>query len=436
MLKMMAPPRHESKTRLLDAALRVVRAKGYGATRIEDVCAEAGLTKGSFFHHFKSKEDLARSAAAHWEEFTSVFFAGAPYHSPPDPLDRLLAYVDFRKAILKGELPEFTCFAGTIVQEVYRTHPEIRDACERSIDRHARTLEADIGEAMRIYGVAGDWTAESLALFTQAVIQGAFILAKARESANVAVQSLDHLRRYLELLITKEHRPAESHISSEGSNATRNQRRTAMKLYGFGPTRSLRALWGLKELDADFEFVPVNLLAGEHKHPDFLRLNPAGKLPVLVDEDVVVTESAAIVLYLAEKYREKGLLPADLKERAQVYRWVMFAMTELEQPLWRITKHTMLYPEHKRLPQDIALASDEFAAMASVLDRHMEGRRFIVGDRITVADCVTAYVIDWGNEQKLVDHCPRLLAYLDRMYARPTAPQRIAEAFAAIRAAA
>jgi glutathione S-transferase len=113
-----------------------------------------------------------------------------------------------------------------------------------------------------------------------------------------------------------------------------------MKLYGFGPTRSLRALWGLKELDADFEFVSVNLAASEHKHPDFLRLNPAGKVPVLVDGDVVLTESAAIVLYLAEKYRDGGLIPVDLKERAQAYRWLMFAVTELEQPLWRITRHT------------------------------------------------------------------------------------------------
>ena len=117
-----------------------------------------------------------------------------------------------------------------------------------------------------------------------------------------------------------------------------------MKLYGFGPTRSLRALWGLKELDSDFEFVPVNILAGEHRRPDFLRLNPAGKVPVLVDGDLVLTESAAIVMYLADKYRDKGLLPADLKERAEAYRWVMFAVTELEQPLWRITRHTFLYP--------------------------------------------------------------------------------------------
>ena len=147
-----------------------------------------------------------------------------------------------------------------------------------------------------------------------------------------------------------------------------------MKLYGFGPTRSLRALWGLKELGAEFEFEVVNLLAGEHQRPEFLRLNPAGKLPVLVDGDLVITESAAIVLYLAEKYPQSKLLPADLKTRAQVYRWVMFAMTELEQPLWRITRHTALLPQDKRLPQDVALAREDFTRMATVLERHMAGR--------------------------------------------------------------
>lgn len=205
-----------------------------------------------------------------------------------------------------------------------------------------------------------------------------------------------------------------------------------LKLYGLGPTRSLRALWALQELDAEFEFVRVNILAGENLHPDFLRLNPAGKLPVLVDGDFVLTESAAIVMYLAEKYGDKGLMPADLKERAQAYRWSLFAVTELEQPLWRIAKHKFLYPEDKRLPEDIALAREEFAAMAAVLDRHMDGRAFIVGDNITVADCVTAYVLDWGNENGLIDSFPNLKAYLERMYARPRAPQRIAEAVASL----
>lgn len=208
-----------------------------------------------------------------------------------------------------------------------------------------------------------------------------------------------------------------------------------MKLYGFGPTRSLRALWGLRELGVDFEFIPVNLQAGEHRRPEFLALNPAGKVPVLVDGDLVIPESAAIVLYLAEKYPEKELMPTKLEQRAQVYRWVLFAMTELEQPLWRMAKHRFLYPEEKRLPQDIDLAREDFTAMAAVLERHMEGRRFIVGDRISVADCVTAYLMDWANEHHLLDGFPNLTAYLQRMYERSTAPQRIAEAFASIRAA-
>jgi glutathione S-transferase len=201
-----------------------------------------------------------------------------------------------------------------------------------------------------------------------------------------------------------------------------------MKLYGFPGTRAQRALWGLHEVDADFEYVSVNLLEGEHKRPEFLRLNPAGKVPVLVDGDRVIPESAAIVLYLAEKYPEKALLPEDLEERAQVYRWMLFAVTELEQPLWRMTRHSFLYPPDKRLPADIELAREDFRSMAAILEKHLEGRQFIVGDKLTVADCVTVYLIDWANEVHLVDGFPRLQAYLERLYARPEAPLRIADA--------
>jgi TetR/AcrR family transcriptional regulator, transcriptional repressor for nem operon len=193
---------HESKQKLLDAAFAVIRTKGYTATRVEDICEAAGVTKGSFFYHFKSKEELALEAAAHWIAVTSEFFRNAPYHRPADPLDRLLGYVDFRKTLLQGELREFTCLVGTMVQEVYDTWPAIRDACASSIGGHAATLEPDIAAAMEKYGVRGTWTARSLALHTQAVIQGSFILAKAHGGAAVAVESLDHLRRYLRLLFT------------------------------------------------------------------------------------------------------------------------------------------------------------------------------------------------------------------------------------------
>src|SRR5262245_50218733 len=125
-----------------------------------------------------------------------------------------------------------------------------------------------------------------------------------------------------------------------------------MRLYEFGPTRSIRARWTLQELGVDFESVTVDLTRGEHRRPEFLGINPAGKVPVLVDGDFVLTESVAIVLYLADKYPESGLLPSDPERRAEVNRWLLFAATELEQPLWRITRQTRLYPEHLRQPGD------------------------------------------------------------------------------------
>ncbi|WP_437766025.1 glutathione S-transferase family protein [Sorangium sp. So ce281] len=207
-----------------------------------------------------------------------------------------------------------------------------------------------------------------------------------------------------------------------------------MKLYEFAPTRSIRVRWALQELGVEFESIQVNLRAGEHRRPEFLKLNPAGKLPVLVDGDLVLTESVAIVLYLAEKYPDKGLLPADPRERAKVNQWLLFAATELEQPLWRIARNKFLYPEDKRLPADIPVAREDFKAMAGVLEKHMEQRQFVVGDRVTVADLVMAYTLDWANEAHLLDDFPQLRAYMDRMYARPHAAPRIAQAFASINA--
>lgn len=198
---------HESKTKLLDATLKVVRTKGYSATRVEDICAEAGLTKGSFFHHFKSKEDLAMAAVARWDALAAEFHAAAPYHDAPDPVNRLIGYIEFRKANLTGELPEFTCFAGTIIQEAYRTHPEVSAACARSMMDQIRSLATDVRAAMREHGMRGTWSAESLAQYIQAVIQGGFILAKATGSNAVAAENLDHLRRYIELLFATAGKP-------------------------------------------------------------------------------------------------------------------------------------------------------------------------------------------------------------------------------------
>ena len=148
----------------------------------------------------------------------------------------------------------------------------------------------------------------------------------------------------------------------------------------------------------------------------------------------MLSESIAIVTYLAEKYPEKKLIPTTLPQKAQVYRWLLFAATELEQPLWRITRHTNLYPETKRLPADVVLAREDFLPMAAVLEEHMRGREFLVGDSATVADFVTAYTLDWANMVQLLDDFPGLRSYMERMYARSRAPMRIAEAFKKIAA--
>lgn len=208
--------RPDARSRLLDAALAVIRAKGYSATTVDELCAAAGVTKGAFFHHFRSKDELGVAAADHWSDTTGALFAGAPYHRHDDPLDRILGYVDFRKALLDGGVSDFTCLVGTMVQETYDSVPAIRDACDRSISGHAATLVADIEAAMAERGMAPEWTAQSLALHTQAVLQGAFILAKAKGGAEVAADSVDHLRRYIELLFGR--RPES--IDREGSART------------------------------------------------------------------------------------------------------------------------------------------------------------------------------------------------------------------------
>jgi glutathione S-transferase len=205
-----------------------------------------------------------------------------------------------------------------------------------------------------------------------------------------------------------------------------------MKFYEFAPTRSIRVRWTLQELGVDFEAITVDLRKGENQRPEFLKINPAGQLPVLVDGDLVLTESAAIVWYLGEKYADRGLLPKELRARAEVHRWLLFAVTELEQPVWRIVKHTRLYAESERLPAEVSLAGRDFRQMATVFDEHMKGRQFVAGETVTIADCVTAYTLDMANEAGVLGEFPGLVAYMERMYARPRAPMRIKEAFAAI----
>jgi TetR/AcrR family transcriptional regulator, transcriptional repressor for nem operon len=196
------PERGDARTRLLEAARDVIRAQGFAASSIDDLCKVAGVTKGAFFHHFENKEAIGVAAAQYWAETTSAFFANAPHHGLEDPFDRLLGYIAFRKSIIEGDIAEFTCLVGTMAQEIYDSHPAIRQACAASIFGHARTLEPDIAEAMKARRIEADWSPASLARHIQAVLQGAFILAKAKGDHAVALECVDHLERYLTLLFS------------------------------------------------------------------------------------------------------------------------------------------------------------------------------------------------------------------------------------------
>lgn len=194
-----------AREKLLEAGVKLVRQQGYAATSVEQLCTEAGVTKGAFFHHFASKEALGVALAEYWSSSTGAFFASAPYHHHDDPAVRVFGYIDLRVELIAGPVESFSCVAGTMVQESFLTSDAIRSACNSSISGNAAALEDDLAAALARSGATGV-TAASLSRHIQAVIQGAFVLAKAEGgsmAADTAREHLMHLRRYLEFLLRK-----------------------------------------------------------------------------------------------------------------------------------------------------------------------------------------------------------------------------------------
>lgn len=204
-----------------------------------------------------------------------------------------------------------------------------------------------------------------------------------------------------------------------------------MKLYGTPPTRATRPIWLLNELEIDCEIVALDIPAGEHQGEAFLAINPFGKAPALIDGDLAMAESVAIMMYLAEAHGGERFLPTDPAERALMHQWNLFLVTEIEQPLWRMGLHTVIYPEAERIAADVPLARRDCLRMLAPLEAHLEGREHMVGLGLTVADFNAAYTLDWADEDGgLLETFPNCRRFVERMYARPKAPPRIAEAFA------
>jgi TetR/AcrR family transcriptional regulator, transcriptional repressor for nem operon len=199
----MRSDKQNSRLKLLDSALTVFRTKGYAGTRVEDICEKAGLTKGSFFHHFESKQSLAIAAAEHWSVVTDAVFEAAPYQHAQSARARLLGYVGQRRAMLKGRLAAITCLAGTLIQETYATVPGVRDAFAHSIQHHLEHVTALVEAARQECAPEAKWSAREVAEYMHAVLQGAFVLAKAEGDIGVADRSLKLLEDYLERLLER-----------------------------------------------------------------------------------------------------------------------------------------------------------------------------------------------------------------------------------------
>ena len=199
-----------------------------------------------------------------------------------------------------------------------------------------------------------------------------------------------------------------------------------MRLYETPRTRSSRCRWVLQELGVPFEAVQVNLYGGEHKGHEFLALNPYGRVPVLVDGDLVMSESIAICLYLADKYASRNLIPKPgTPQRAVHDQWLLFCANELDQPLWQIRRHTALYPPEQRLPAEVTIARGNFLEAARILDLELGNHVCLATTDFGVVDIVLTQILIWAGGYGLLDEYPNLVAYSNRHKARESCPEEL-----------
>jgi TetR/AcrR family transcriptional repressor of nem operon len=191
----------ETRNKLVDAGVKLMRARGYNATTVDDICAAAGVTKGGFFHYFKSKNEIAKAAVQRFHDGKAVDFQDAPFRKLTDPLDRVFGRLDFVEESVGGDRHLTKgCLIGMLAQELSFTNPELRSACSDMFTRIAKNFEADLADAKALYAPKASFDPNNLALFYVSIVQGSLMLAKAAESNDVMLANLEQFRQYLEEL--------------------------------------------------------------------------------------------------------------------------------------------------------------------------------------------------------------------------------------------
>ena len=192
-----------------------------------------------------------------------------------------------------------------------------------------------------------------------------------------------------------------------------------IQLYNYPNTRGLRVTWMLEELEAEYEFKLVPFGSNGFASEEYLKVNPAGKVPTIRDGDLVLTESAAIVTYLGDKFPEKNLVPpAGSAARAKYNQWCYFVLSELEQPLWTKGKHKFMLPPDKRVPAVIEIAEWEFQIALNILSQGLDGNSYILGDRFSAADILIGNTLSWARTAKQPVEIQNVNDYADSVLGR------------------
>ncbi len=199
-----------------------------------------------------------------------------------------------------------------------------------------------------------------------------------------------------------------------------------MKLYGSKNSRSLRCTWALEEAGATYDYQRIWMMKGEAQSPAFRAIHPAGKIPVLTDGAMTLTESVAIVLYVAEKFPESLLMPANVVQRAEVLRWIFYIVTEIEPHLWAIAQHRFALPEDKRVPAVEPTCVWQLQREWRSLESRLEAHTFVAGDAFSAADVVATHCLMWALSAKIEGVGKASLAYIERMKSRAAFQRAVA----------
>ena len=190
----------DTRTNLLDAAMQLMLEKGFTATSVEEICKHAGVTKGSFFYYFDSKEELGRVVLGHFQQMIGRAMQQGPYQSVTDPLQRLYAYCDYLAEMIVHPNTPQSCLIGNLSQEMAATNPAIAAACQSVFAWWTELIQADLEEAKQRYAPQKELDCRGLAEHFIVIFEGALILAKAQQDFQVVSQHIGHFKGYLAFL--------------------------------------------------------------------------------------------------------------------------------------------------------------------------------------------------------------------------------------------